>query len=79
MGDTGFEVSSQKTTQAQHNNALSNTAANTPQQEKVQNQVQILQKHPELKQIIKVWPDLPEYLKQAIKALLLTHIKEPKE
>ena len=37
-----------------------------------------LQKHSELQQIIKVWPDLPEHIKQAIKTLIQTHIKEQK-
>ncbi len=73
MGRAGFEVSSKKTTQVQQNNALSKTTANTPQQEKVQNQVQILQSHPELEQIIKVWPELPEHIKAAIKALIQTN------
>ena len=31
---------------------------------------------PELLSIVKVWPDLPEPIKQAIKALIQTHIKE---
>ena len=33
----------------------------------------------ELEQIIKVWPSLPEHIKQAIKALIQTNIKQEKE
>ena len=76
LGVTGLEVFSTNLPEPQQNNALNNTTPTTPKQEKVQNQVQILQKHPELEQIIKVWPELPEHIKAAIKALTQTHIKE---
>ena len=36
----------------------------------------LLQKHPKLKQIIKVWPQLPEHIKEAINALIQTHNKQ---
>ena len=32
----------------------------------------ILQKHPEVKAIIETWPNLPEHIKAAIKALVQT-------
>jgi hypothetical protein len=31
---------------------------------------------PDLQQVIIAWPDLPEHIKQAIKALVSTHNKE---
>jgi len=37
-----------------------------------------LQKDPELEQIITAWPNLPEHIKAAIKALTQTHTKEIK-
>jgi hypothetical protein len=38
-----------------------------------QNLAFFLLKHPELEQIIRVWPELPEHIKAAIKALVRTH------
>ena len=38
----------------------------------------ILQKNPELCQLIEAWPDLPENIKVEIKALIQTHIKHRK-
>jgi len=38
-----------------------------------------LQKYPELREIVKVWPELPEDTKKAIKALIQTHKTEKKQ
>ena len=38
----------------------------------------ILQKYPEIKQIITAWPKLPEHIKAAIRALIQTHELEKK-
>jgi len=38
----------------------------------------LLQKYPELVQIIITWPELPEHIKAAIKALIQTHKPEKK-
>lgn len=59
MGRAGLEVSAENTSQAQENTALSSTSTTTIQQERVQNVVQILQKHPELMQVLEVWETLP--------------------
>jgi hypothetical protein len=32
----------------------------------------LVQKHPDLEQIISAWPELPEHIKAAIKALVQT-------
>jgi len=37
-----------------------------------------LQKYPDLAQLVKVWPELPEHTKAAIKALVKTHKAETK-
>ncbi len=37
-----------------------------------------LQKYPDLAELVKVWPELPEDTKKAIKALVQTHITEKK-
>jgi len=39
----------------------------------------ILQKYPDLAQLVKAWPELPEQVKNTIKALIQTHFKETKE
>jgi hypothetical protein len=39
---------------------------------------QIAEKHPDLRLIVEAWPELPEHIKAAIKALLETHIKGDK-
>jgi hypothetical protein len=38
----------------------------------------ILQKYPDLRQIVKAWPKLPEHIKAAIKALVQTLKREKK-
>jgi hypothetical protein len=36
----------------------------------------LLQRYPELQEIISAWPNLPEHIKAAIKALIQTHKTE---
>ena len=38
----------------------------------------LLQKYPDLEKIITAWPELPERIKAAVKALIQTHVKEKK-
>jgi hypothetical protein len=38
----------------------------------------VLQKHTDLAKMVAVWPDLPEHIKAAIKALVQTHGTEVK-
>ena len=51
------------------NKELSKIAKNN----KVHDPVHISHFPPELEQIIKVWPELPEHIKAAVKALVDTH------
>jgi len=39
----------------------------------------VLQKYPDLEQIITAWPNLPEHTKAAIKALTQNHKREQKQ
>jgi hypothetical protein len=43
-----------------------------------QNLAHVLQKHTDLAKMVAVWPDLPEHIKAAIKALVQTHGTEVK-
>ena len=79
MGDTGLELNSQKSSQPFDNKEVKDTTCPAPKHKTVQNQVQILQKHSDLEQIISAWLELPEHIKAAIKALTQTHIKEIKK
>ncbi len=46
----------------------SNTSE-TQKENLAQNLAFLVQKHPDLAEIVQVWPDLPEHIKAAIKAL----------
>jgi hypothetical protein len=38
----------------------------------------ILENDPDLSNLVKVWPDLPKHIRQAIKSLVQTNTKENK-
>ena len=72
VGRVGFELSAEKTLQDTVNNKV---ALNTPKHQsgpKVHYRVHINSLSPELKQIIEVWPKLPEHIKEVIMALVKT-------
>ena len=77
MGGTGLELNSQKSSQPLKNKEVKDNLCPISEHKRVQNPVQILQKHPDLEQIIVAWPELPEHIKAAIKALIQTY-KETK-
>ena len=62
MGRGGFEP---KSVSNDNKELTKNTEPGT-----VQNQVHLLEKHPELTEIVRLWPGLPEYIRQAIKTLV---------
>ena len=78
MGRAGFEVSSENISELLQDNTLSDTLPTTHSPEMVQNQVHILQKHPDLARIIGAWEGLPEKVKQSIKALVQSYNTEAK-
>jgi hypothetical protein len=49
------------------------TVAETSKTDLASYLAQIAQKHPDLAEIVKVWPELPEHIKQAIKTLVEAH------
>jgi hypothetical protein len=77
MGSIGLEPKNANAHNAFPVNNLTELAEKSKSQQ-VQNQVHILAIHPELAKIITAWPELPEDIKQAIKALVNTHRKETK-
>ena len=70
MGDIGLEHSKKDLSEVKQNNELNDTLQNTPQPTRVQNPVHILQKHPELQQVVNAWAELPEHIKQTIETLV---------
>jgi len=67
MGDTGLEQSAltpSKTLISQNERAKSGASDD-----------KIVQKYPELRELVKVWPELPGHIKASIKALIQTQKK----
>jgi alpha-acetolactate decarboxylase len=56
-------------------NASGNISGNS---QRVQNTVHFTQKYPDLQQVIEAWPNLPEHIKAAIKALIQPNTMEKK-
>lgn len=76
MGVTGLEPEHQELSQSIADTSTYVNRQNNGKSPRVQNQVQIMQKHPDLAFLIETWPDFPEHIKAAIKALIQTHNTE---
>ena len=70
MGGIGLEHLPEKSPEVTRDKGLSNTPPNSPTTAMVQNPVHILQKHPELYQVVDAWAELPDHIKQTIKTLV---------
>ncbi|MFC1633568.1 hypothetical protein ACFL5Z_01890 [Planctomycetota bacterium] len=72
--------------QSTKNQALTKTSKSTiaPENQKLvsglffEGKIDTSELSPDLAEIVTVWPELPEHIKAAIKALIQTHIKEKK-
>jgi hypothetical protein len=70
MGWAGLEYPSEKSPEVLQGKEVSNTTPNHSTISMVQNPVHLLQKNPELMQVVENWPDLPEHIRQAILTLV---------
>lgn len=70
MGWAGFEYPSEKSPEVLQGKEVSNTIANHSTIAMVQNPVHLLQKNPELMQVVENWLALPEHIRQAILTLV---------
>ena len=70
MGGIGLEHLPEKSPEVSQDKGLSNTKPHAPTAVTVQNPVHILQKYPELYQVIDAWTELPDHVKQTIKTLV---------
>jgi hypothetical protein len=70
MGWAGLEYSSEKWPQVPQYKEVSNITPCHSTIAMVQNPVHLLQKNPELMQVVENWPDLPEHIRQTILTLV---------
>ncbi|MCF7956750.1 MAG: hypothetical protein K9M75_13185 [Phycisphaerae bacterium] len=70
MGRAGFEHPNEKSPEVFQGKEVSDTTLNYSTIAMVQNPVHLLQKNPELMQVIENWTDLPEHIRQAILTLV---------